>query len=184
MRKSFGAKAWVYPQPVLVLAAYDEDGKPNAMTVAWTGQYSKNQIVLSLGGNKTTACIQKNRAFTVGVATVNTLVAADYVGIVSGNDVPNKLEKAGFTVSKSSVVNAPIINELPLVLECRFVKFNEDGNVIGEILNVSVEESVVDKEGNVDPVKLNPIVFDPCNADYYKIGERVGHAFRDGEKLK
>ncbi|MCH5348665.1 MAG: flavin reductase family protein [Oscillospiraceae bacterium] len=184
MKKSFGTKSWMFPQPVLVVATYNDDGKPNAMTVAWAGQYSKNQVVLSLGDNKTTDNIRRNRAFTVGFATVGTLVSADYVGIVSGNDVPNKVEKSGFTVSKSSIVNAPIINELPLILECRFIKFNEDGNIVGEILNAAVDESVLDNEGNVVPAKLNAIIFDPCNADYYKLGEKVGHAFRDGEKLK
>ena len=183
MRKDFGPKAWVYPQPVLIVGTYDE-GKPNAMTAAWAGQYGKNQIVLSLGNNKTTDNIRKNKAFTVGLATEKTMVSADYVGLVSGNDVPNKVEKAGFTVSKSYNVNAPVFNELPLTLECKLVKFNEDGNIIGEIVNAAVDDSLVDGEGNIDSSNLNAIVYDPINADYYRIGEKVGNAFRDGEKLK
>ena len=183
MRKDFGPKAWVYPQPVLIVGTYDE-GIPNAMNAAWVGQYSKNQIVLSLGDHKTTDNILKNKAFTVGLATVDTLVGADYVGLVSGNEVPNKVEKAGFTVSRSYNVNAPVFNELPLTLECKLIKFNEDGNIIGEIVNAAVDESLVDAEGQIDASRLNAIVYDPINADYYRIGEKVGHAFRDGEKLK
>lgn len=183
MRKDFGPKAWVYPQPVLIVGTYAEK-HPNAMTAAWVGQYNKTQIILSLGDNKTTENIRRNKAFTVGLATVDTLVKADYVGLVSGNDVPNKVEKAGFTVSKSYNVNAPIFNELPLTLECKLVRFNDDGNIIGEIVNATVDEVYVDKDGNVDPSILKAIVYDPINADYYKIGEKAGHAFRDGEKLK
>ena len=165
MRKDFGAKAWVFPQPVLIVGTYDE-GAPNAMTAAWVGQYSKTQIVLSLGDHKTTDNIRKNQAFTLGLATVDTLVGADYVGLVSGNEVSNKVEKAGFTASRSYLVNAPVFNEFPLTLECKLVKFNEDGNIIGEIVNAAVDESLVDSEGQIDASRMKAIVYDPINADY------------------
>ena len=106
------------------------------------------------------------------------------MGLVSGNDVPNKVEKAGFTVSRSYNVNAPVFNELPLTLECKLVKFNEDGNIIGEIVNAAVDDSFVNSEGEIDVSGLHAVVYDPINADYYKVGEMAGHAFRDGEKLK
>ena len=183
MRKDFGPKAWVFPQPVLIVGTYD-DGVPNAMNAAWVGQYSKTQVILSLGDHKTTDNIRKNQAFTIGLATTETLIGADYVGLVSGNDVPNKVEKAGFTASRSYNVNAPVFGEFPLTLECKLVKFNEDGNVIGEIVNAAVDDSLVNAEGEIDVSGLHAVVYDPINADYYKVGEQVGHAFRDGEKLK
>ena len=183
MRKNFGVKPWVYPQPVLIIGTYDADGNPDAMNVAWGGQYSGKQVMLCLGSHKTTDNIELKKAFTVSFATGATTVAADYVGIVSANDDPEKMKKAGFTVTRSEFVDAPIINELPLTLECRFVKYNEDGNVIGEIVNISADESIL-TDGNVDAAKLDAIIFDPVNATYLRLGEKVGNAFKDGEKLK
>ena len=184
MRKNFGVKSWVYPQPVLIVGTYDADGKPDAMNAAWGGQYSANQVMLCLGKHKTTENIKLKKAFTVSFATASQVIASDYVGIVSASDTPDKMEKSGFTTVKSELVDAPIINELPLTLECKLVKFNEDGNVIGEIVNVSADESILDKDGNVDPAKLDAIIFDPANAAYLKLGEKVGNAFKDGAKLK
>lgn len=184
MRKSFGVKSWVYPQPVLIIGTYDADGKPDAMNAAWGGQYSGNQVMLCLGKHKTTENIRLKGAFTVSFATAPQVVASDYVGIVSANDTPDKMEKSGFTTTKSELVDAPLINELPLALECKLVKFNEDGNVIGEIVNVSADESILDAEGNIDAGKLDAIIFDPANATYLRLGEKVGNAFSDGNKLK
>lgn len=184
MRKNFGVKSWVYPQPVLIIGTYDADGKPDAMNAAWGGQYEANQVMLCLGKHKTTDNIRLKGAFTVSFATASQVVASDYVGIVSANDTPDKMEKSGFTTTKSEFVDAPLINELPLALECKFVKFNEDGNVIGEIVNVSVDESILDAEGKVDAGKLDAIIFDPANAAYLRLGEKVGNAFADGNKLK
>lgn len=184
MRKNFGVKSWVYPQPVLIIGTYDADGKPDAMNAAWGGQYSPNQVMLCLGSHKTTENIKLKGAFTVSFATADQVVASDYVGIISANDTPDKMEKAGFTTVKSEFVDAPIINELPLTLECKLVKFNEDGNVIGEIVNASADKSILDEDGAVSAAKLGAIIFDPINADYLKLGEKVGNAFQDGAKLK
>lgn len=140
MRKNFGKKPWVYPQPVLMIGTYDENGTPNLMNAAWGGQYGATTVMLCLGSHKTTDNIKLKGAFTVSFATAGTVIPCDYVGIVSANNEPDKLKKAGFTVVKSEFVDAPIINELPLTLECKLLKFNEDGNVIGEIINVSAEE--------------------------------------------
>ena len=183
MRKNFGAKPWVYPQPVLMIGTYDESGKPNLMNAAWGGQYDANQVMLCLSRHKTTDNIKETGAFTVSFATASTVVPCDYVGIVSANQEPKKMEKAGFTTQKSEFVNAPIINELPLTLECKFLKINEDGNVIGEIINVSADENIL-TDGNVDYKKLDAIIFDPAAAAYIRLGEKVGNAFRDGAKLK
>lgn len=184
MRKNFGAKPWVYPQPVLIIGTYDENGKPDAMNAAWGGQYDSNKVMLCLGSHKTTDNIRLKKAFTVSFATASTVAASDYVGIVSANDAPDKMEKAGFTTAKSEFVDAPIINELPLTLECKLEKFNEDGNVIGEIVNVSADESILGENGKVDAKKLDAIIFDPVNAEYLRLGDKVGNAFKDGAKLK
>lgn len=183
MRKNFGSKPWVYPQPVLMIGTYDENGRPNLMNAAWGGQYDSNLVMLCLSEHKTTANIRLKKAFTVSFATASTVVPCDYVGIVSANKEPDKVAKAGFTVSKSETVDAPIINELPLTLECRLVKFNEDGIVVGEILNVSADESIL-TDGNVDYKKLDAIIFDPTSATYIRLGEKVGKAFSDGNKIK
>lgn len=184
MRKNFGVKPWVYPQPVLIIGTYDENGKPDAMNAAWGGQYDNNKVMLCLGAHKTTDNIRLKKAFTVSFATASTVVASDYVGIVSANNVPDKMEKAGFTTVRSEFVDAPVINELPLTLECRLEKFNEDGNVIGEIVNISADESILDENGNVDAKKLDAIIFDPTSAVYLRPGDKVGNAFKDGAKLK
>ncbi|MCM1298763.1 MAG: flavin reductase family protein [Firmicutes bacterium] len=184
MRKDFGAKTWMYPLPVLIIGTYDEDGNADAMNAAWGGIYDTNKVVLCLSADhKTTKNIKAKGAFTVSFADEAHVVSCDYVGIVSANKEPDKLKKAGFTVTKSSHVDAPVINELPMALECRLVKFNEDGNVIGEIVNVSADESVLDENGKVDPAKLRPIAFDPVNNGYLVLGERVGSAFSDGAEL-
>ena len=183
MRKNFGAKPWVYPQPVLMIGTYDENGKANLMNAAWGGQYGANTVMLSLSSHKTTDNIKLKGAFTVSFATAATVVPCDYVGIVSGNDEPDKMEKAGFTTQKAENVDAPIINELPLTLECKLSKFNEDGVVVGEIVNVCADESIL-TDGNVDYKKLDAIIFDPTSAAYIRLGEKVGNAFKDGGKLK
>ena len=183
MRKNFGVKPWVYPQPVLMIGTYDENGKPNLMNAAWGGQYDANQVMLCLSSHKTTDNIKVTGAFTVSFATASTVIPCDYVGIVSAKQEPNKMEKAGFTTVKSEFVNAPIIEQLPLTLECKFLKCNEDGNIIGEIVNVSADESIL-TDGNVDYKKLDAIIFDPAAAAYIRLGEKVGNAFKDGAKLK
>ena len=124
------------------------------------------------------------KAFTVNIADAKHVVEADYVGVASGNNELDKMKKAGFTVTKSDFVNAPIINELPMAVECKLLKFNEDGICIGEIVNISIDEKVLGEDGVVDPQKLEAITFDPYHNAYLKLGEKVGNAFSDGKKLK
>lgn len=184
MRKNFGKRTWMYPLPVLIIGTYDENGKADAMNAAWGGIYDTNEVILCLSADhKTTKNIKAKGAFTVSIADAAHVIAADYVGIASGNDTPDKMERAGFTTTKSEFVDAPIINELPMTLECKLKKIGEDGNIIGEIINVCADESVLDEDGNISPEKLAPIAFDPVGNGYHKLGDRVGEAFSDGTKL-
>lgn len=185
MRKSFESQPWFFPLPVLIIGTYDENGTPDAMNAAWGGLYARDKVVLSLSaGHKTTANIKAKKAFTVSFADAPHVVECDYVGVESANNVPNKLEKAGFHVTKSAHVDAPIINELPVALECKLVKINEDGNVLGKIVNISVDEAVLNAKGKIDASKLRAISFDPCGNTYVEMGKVVGKAFSDGNKLK
>lgn len=186
MRKNFGAKHWMYPQPVLIIASYGEDGTPDAMNAAWGSICEMNQIALFLSAeHKTVKNILSRGAFTVSMADADHVKEADYVGIVSGNDVPDKLERAGFHAVKSQFVDAPLIEELPMALECRLVSFSEDTEcLVGEIVNISADERILGENGRIDPGKLNPITFDPVNNDYLTLGGKVGNAFRDGKLLK
>ena len=163
--------------PVLIIGTYNEDGTPNAMNAAWGGLYDSDNVVLCLSvGHKTTKNIKVKGAFTVAFADVDHVVAADYVGMTSGNNEPQKMERAGFHTTKSNFVNAPLIDELPVALECRLLKVNEDGNIIGQIVNISIDESVLDGEGKLDMNKFQPS-FEPANNGYHVLGQRVGSAF-------
>lgn len=186
MRKNFGAKPLLYPQPVLIIASYDENGIPDAMNAAWGGISESDQISMCLSaGHKTVKNILARKAFTVSMADEAHVTECDYVGIVSGNQVPNKLEKAGFHTTKSEFVDAPVIDELPITLECRLISYDAESCIMtGQIVNVSAEERILNAEGNIDPQKLAPITFDPANNAYLKLGEKVGSAFKDGAKLK
>jgi len=186
MRKNFGAKPLSYPQPVFIIAAYDENDIPNAMNAAWGGISEADEISMCLSpDHKTVKNILARGAFTVSMATAEHVVACDYVGIVSGNNVPDKMEKAGFHTVKSEFVDAPLIEELPMALECRFKSYDaESCRMVGEIVNVSAEESVLNENGKIDPAKLDPITFDPMNNAYLTLGKKVGSAFSDGAALK
>lgn len=186
MRKNFGAKPWTYPQPVFIIATYGEDGTPDAMNAAWGGISDDTQLSICLGANhKTTANILARKAFTVSMATADQLVPCDYVGIASANTVPDKLAKTGWHTTRSAFVDAPLIDELPMAVECRLVSYDpESCHLVGEIVNVSADESVLDEAGKIAPDKLQPILFDPIHNAYRKLGEKAGNAFRDGAALR
>lgn len=186
MRKNFGPNPHLYPMPVLIIATYGEDGTPDAMNAAWGCIADTNRIVMYLAAeHKTVKNILARKAFTVSMADADHVVEADFVGIVSGNKVPDKLARAGFHTTKSAFVDAPLIDELPMALECRFVSFDtESEQLIGEIVNVCVDERVLGENGKVDPDKLRPICYDPVNRHYRVLGEKVGNAFKDGVKLR
>ncbi len=185
MRKNLGAKPILYPQPVFILAAYDDDGIPCAMNAAWGGLSEESEIMICLAADhKTTANILTSGAFTVSMADADHVAECDYVGVVSGNKVPDKFNRAGFHHVRSGFVNAPIIEELPMCLECRLKSYDsETCRLFGEIVNISADESIL-TNGKIDPAKLKPITFDPANNKYIVLGDVVGSAFSDGLKLK
>lgn len=184
MKKNLGAKTALYPEPVFIIASYDENYVPDAMNAAWGGISEEKEISICLSpDHKTVKNILARGAFTVSMATADLVVPCDYVGIVSANDVPDKLERAGLHVTKSESVDAPVIDELPLALECKLISYDEEScRLTGEIVNVCADESVL-TNGKVDPEKLRPIVYDGFNHTYCVLGEVVGHAFRDGKQL-
>lgn len=186
MRKNFGAKAMCYPMPVFIIGTYNADGTPNAMNAAWGGISEEQEITICVdSSHKTAENLVARKAFTVSMATAKYMAACDYVGIVSGNKVPDKFAKAGFHASKSQFVDAPIIDELPMALECEVISYDtESCRLTGRIVNVSVDESVLGENGKVDPQKLQPITYDPMNHHYLVLGEKAGQAFHDGTALK
>ena len=167
------------PQPCVMIATWDENKNPDVMMAAWAGQLDYKQIVISLSKHKTTDNLEKTGAFTVSFADERTVAESDYFGLVSGNKVPDKVAKVGFTVTPSPNEDAPIINEYPLTLECKVVGF-EDGMLIGEVINQSADESIL-TDGKVDLAKLKPIVFDAAGMCYRALGEVVGQAWDSGK---
>lgn len=186
MRKNLEKKAYVYPLPVLIIGTYDENGTPNAMNAAWGTVCDTDKVSICISAShKTAKNFLKTKAFTVAMADAKNVVPADYVGIVSGNEIKDKIAKCGLTAVKSEFVNAPIFSELPLCLECKLVSYNLDSEIcIGEIVNVSADETILTENGKVDLTKFNPICYDCDTHGYYKLGEKVGNAFSDGLKLK
>ena len=187
-RKNFNDKAVITPLPAIMIATWDENENPDVMMAAWGGQCGPKHITFELSAHKTTDNIRLKKAFTVSFATKDDIVQSDYFGIVSGNDVPDKVAKAGFTITKSPNVDAPIINEYKLTLECKVVTFDEDENggarVVGEIVNMSADESILDEEGNVDLSKLQPVIFDSAKNEYHVVGEKVGTAWGSGKVIQ
>lgn len=183
MRKNIGAKALIYPQPVLVISTYNADGTADAMTAAWGGVCDANKVFVVLDeSHKTTKNLLRDGAFVVNIGDEEHVVACDYVGLVSANECQNKMKKAGFSVTESKFVHAPIIDELKLALECKVLSY-EDELLVGEVVNVSAKEEILTC-GKVDVAKLKPITYDTAGHTYVALGKTVGKAFSDGEKLK
>lgn len=186
--KEFKANAWLLPQPVLIIGTYDSTGKPNAMNAAWGGQWSHNEIMISMGNHATTENLKVNGEFTVAFATVDTMVAADYVGVVSAKTDPDKMEKTGWSSVSGKSVKAPVFEDFPMTLECRIKeKLYESKTgyyLIAEIINILCKEEYLAEDGKPDVEKMNLITFDPIHNGYLALGERVGAAFHDGFKIK
>ena len=186
MRKNFGPKTMCYPMPVFIIGTYNADGTPNAMNAAWGGISEDAEISICVdNAHKTAENLLTRKAFTVSMATADQMAACDYVGLVSGNKEPDKFSKAGFHATKSEFVDAPLIDELPMALECEVISYDpETCRLVGRIINVCAEESVLGENGKVDVAKLRPITYDSMNHHYLVLGEKVGHAFQDGLALK
>ena len=184
MKIDLGKKTILYPMPVLMVGTYDRKGKPDLMAAAWGGIFNDGMVNLCLDkGHKTVANLKERKAFTVAIADAAHVTECDYVGIVSANDDADKVAKAGFTAVKSANVDAPVIEELPLTLECELVSYDSDTEqAVGNIINVVADDSIL-TDGKVDPAKLNAITYDPEKHTYIKLGEVVGKAFSDGNKL-
>ena len=185
MKKNFKPNTWLYPQPVLVIASYGADGTADGMVAAWGGIYDTNQVGFMLDHtHKTVANLLKKKAFTVSMATVSTMAEADYLGIVSGNRVPDKVARAGLHAVKSEFVDAPVLSEFPLTLECKVskvTKVGEDYHFVGDIMNILVDEDIL-TDGKIDVKKLQAITFDPAGGKYIALGDAVGNAYREGRK--
>lgn len=186
MRKNFGAKAYLYPMPVLIIGSYDENGTPDTMNAAWGGISEETEISICISAeHKTTKNIIARGAFTVSIADAENVVACDYVGIVSGNEEPDKIEKTGWHITKSEFVDAPLFDELPMALECKLISYDEETcRLVSEIVNVCADERILGDYGKIDLNKFSPITYDPVHHTYRKIGDVVGKAFSDGVTLK
>ena len=186
MRINLGPKTMCYPMPVFMIGTYNQDGTPNVMNAAWGGISEEKEITICVDNeHKTAENIMLRKAFTVSMATAPRVAACDYVGLVSGHKEPNKFAKAGFHASKSEFVDAPLIDELPLALECELISYDiETCRLVGRIVNVCADSSILDENGKVNVSKLAPITYDSMNHHYLVLGEKVGQAFSDGLVLK
>ena len=186
--KSFGQKSWMLPQPVLIIGTYNSDGTPNAMNAAWGGQWDAKEIVISMGAHATTENLARCNDFTVAFATKDTMVASDFVGIVSAKNDPEKIKKTGWTATKADNVNAPVFTNFPMTLECRILRKideSEEGYyIVAEIINILVNEEYLAEDGKPDVEKMQLITYDPVHHGYISLGKRIGNAFSDGKQLK
>ena len=187
VKKNLGSMPALFPMPVVVVAAYDENGKPNAMTAAWAQITDMDKIALFVDpDHKTMKNILATKAFTVATADLAHIAEADFIGIVSGNQMEDKFEKSGLHETKSEFVNAPVITELPINLDCELIDVIDNEHVyamVGKIVNVSAEESVMGEDGKVEPDKIQALIFDQFRNGYYVVGEKVGHGWNAGKEL-
>ena len=186
--KSFKSNAWLLPQPELIIGTNEKNGKPNAMNAAWGGQWDMHDIMISLGSHATTDNLAVNPEFTVAFATAETLVAADFVGIASGRNMPDKMERTGWKAEKAPNVNAPVFNVFPMTLECRVKQKLDESEtgfyLVAEIVNIVCDEKYLAEDGKPDVEKMRLITFDPVHHTYIQLGKTVGNAFSDGKQLK
>ena len=187
MRKQLPLTEGIFPMPVLMVATYNPDGSVDVMNAAWGTMQERGVVALNLTEtHKTVQNIKARGAFTVSIADAAHVVEADYFGVVSAKNEPRKFENSGLTAERSDLIDAPVINEFPLCLECEFIEYQADEygiGVIGKVLRVTADERVLDGD-KVDMSRVDAIAFDPYTHGYYRVSERVGEAFRDGLKLK
>ncbi|MCQ2227678.1 MAG: flavin reductase [Bacteroidales bacterium] len=187
--KSFGSKPWMLPQPVLIIGTYDANGVANAMNAAWGGTWDMHEIVISMGVHATTDNLKLNNGeFTVAFATSDTMIASDFVGIVSAKNEPKKIEKTGWKSEKAPNVNAPLFKDFPMTMECRIKQRLDESEtgfyLIAEVVNILCDEKYLNAEGNPDVEKMGLIAYEPVNHKYMEFGKVVGDAFACGKALK
>lgn len=174
----------IFPLPVIMIATYNDDGTIDVMNAAWGTPFDTNQIELNISdSHRTTENIRKRKAFSVSLANVDNMVAADYVGMVSAKSVKDKFEKTHWHAHKSDIVDAPILDDFPYSMECTLECFKEDYGIIGNIKRLLVDDKYFDENGKIDLAKMRIIAYDPFNHGYYVVGEKVGQAFSEGRKL-
>ena len=184
MKKQIKTTEAIFPMPVLMIATYNDDDTINVMNAAWGTMLERDEVILNLTeSHKTVKNIRKRKAFTVSIANAKNVKEADYFGVVSGNNTENKFEKSGLTATKSENVDAPIINEFPICMECKLIEEESDWGIVGKVVNVTADEEIMN-DNQVDISKLEAIAFDPYTHGYYKVTDRVGNAFKDGLELK
>ena len=186
--KNFKPNPWILPQPVLIIGTYDKNGNANAMNAAWGGQWDTNEIMISLGSHATTDNLAGNSDFTVAFATEKTMIASDYVGIVSSRDTPGKMGKTGWTIEKAPNVNAPVFKNFPMTLECQVKQKIDESEtgffLIAKIVNIFCDEAFLAEDGKPDVEKMKLIAYDPIHHAYLSLGKAIGKAFSDGKQLK
>ena len=184
MKKDLPIIPAIFPMPVVLIATYNEDGSVNVMNAAWCTAHDFKEVKLNLAENHlTTKNISRNKAFSIALADASHVAEADFVGIVSGEKMKDKFARSGLHASKGLIVNAPVLDDFPVVMECEAREAEEEYGVVGVIKRLAVDESCLDEKGKVDVSKLNIISYDPFNHGYYKIGEKVGQAFSEGKKF-
>lgn len=187
MKKDLGVLPAVFPMPVLMIAAYDKNGTVQIMNAAWGMTCESDKIALFIDADHaTTKAINQSKAFTVSLADKAQMDVADYFGIATGNKMPDKFAKSGYHAEKSQKVNAPVIQEFPVTLECELAEITNTENVhavVGKIVNVLADEKVLAENGKVDPLKLNALIFDQFQNGYYVATEKVGQAWNAGREI-
>lgn len=188
MKRNFQPKAWFLPQPVMIIGTYDADGTPNAMNAAWGGQWDYNEVMISMGNHATTDNLNRTGEFTIAFATADTIVEADYVGLVSGRKVHDKVVRAGLASTKAEHVDAPVFDAFPMTMECRITQKIDESEtgyyIVAEVVNIICDERYLAPDGKPDVERMGLITFDPVHNGYIQLGHRVGDAFSTGKQLK
>ena len=183
MKKDLKAVSGIFPMPVLMIGTYNEDGSVDVMNAAWGMAQSMTHLKLCLTeSHKTVKNMKRTGYCTVALATKDYIAESDYLGLVSANTVSNKFEKTGLHSVKSEKVDAPVIEEYPVTMECKVVGFEEDGTLV-EVVNVLADDKYINQDGSLKLDEMGIISYDPFGHGYYEITNKVGQAFSEGKKL-
>ena len=188
MRKDLGARAFGFgwPVPVLLVATYNDDGSVNVMNLHEAMRTNAGDLTLCIGPrSKTHENVEKRGAFTVARVNREMMAEIDYLGTVTGKRVPDKFMRTGLKAVRSAHVDAPILSGCPLVVECELkelVRTENFSTVIGTIVDVAADESVLSETGRADAEKLGMVLYDSFSNSYFTLGEKVGKAWSEGRQ--